>query len=429
MQKELQDAVKADIGRDNFVTWFMESGLLEKEIDHAISNLHKWLQPVPVDTPVFMGPAKSSIFYEPLGVVCIMGSWNFPLYTVLAPLIDVISAGNCAVLKPSEIAPNTLRKVKTLLARNLDSSTYVCLEGQVEVAKALSSSQFDCICFTGSSEKGKLVAAAAGKNLVPCILELGGKSPAIVDQGANLELAARKIVMGKFLNAGQICVSPDYILLQHSVTERFVQQLIQAIKDLSQSGANVNDLGRIVNDFHLDRVCDLMKDHQGIVIHGNQAAYEDRNLTPTVILNPSWESPLMQGEIFGPILPIINYQNIEDAIALIKKNEKPLAIYYFGSMTGSNLRKVERGTSSGSLVVNDTLFQLVNTDLPFGGVGNSGMGRYHGYEGFKAFSNAKSLLTKPALNFYPYNRMSLPFTEDKQSLIRTVMKYLSLTQQ
>ncbi len=261
MQKELQDAVKADIGRDNFVTWFMETGLLEKEIDHAISNLGKWVQPVSVDTPVFMGPGKSSIFYEPLGVVCIMGSWNFPLYTVMAPLIDVIAAGNCAVLKPSEIAPNTLRKVKALLARNLDSSTYVCLEGQVEVAKALSSSKFDSICFTGSSEKGKLVAAAAGKNLVPCILELGGKSPAIVDESANLEHAAKKIVLGKFLNAGQICVSPDYILLQHSVTEKFVKELQKAIKDLSQSGVDVNDLGRIVNDFHLDRVCDLMKDH------------------------------------------------------------------------------------------------------------------------------------------------------------------------
>lgn len=209
----MQDAVKADIGRDNFATWFLETGLIEKEIDHAIENLSKWIKPITVDTPVYIGPAKSRIFYEPLGVVCIMGSWNFPLYTVLAPLVDVIAAGNCAVIKPSEIAPYTLRKVKSMFARNMDSASYICVEGQVEVAKALSSAKFDCICFTGSSEKGKLVAAAAGKNLVPCILELGGKSPAIVDESANLEHAAKKIVFGKFLNAGQICVSPDYILL------------------------------------------------------------------------------------------------------------------------------------------------------------------------------------------------------------------------
>ena len=162
MQKELQDAVKADIGRDNFITWFMETSLIEKEIDHAVANIYKWAKPINVDTPVYLGPAKSRIEYEPLGVVCVMGSWNFPIYTVLAPFIDVIAAGNCAVLKPSEIAPNTLRKLKSLFARNMDSSSYVCLEGQVEVAKALSSSKFDCICFTGSSEKGKLVAAAAG---------------------------------------------------------------------------------------------------------------------------------------------------------------------------------------------------------------------------------------------------------------------------
>ena len=191
----------------------METGLIEKEIDHAICNLKKWIQPVSVDTPVLLGPAKSKIVYEPLGVVCIMGSWNFPLYTCRAPLVNVIASGNCAVVKPSEIAPNTLRKIKALMLRSIDSFCYTCVEGQVEVAKALSAAKFNSICFTGSTEKGKLVAAAAGKNLVPCILELGGKSPAIVDESANLELAARKIVMGKFMNAGQICVAPDYILL------------------------------------------------------------------------------------------------------------------------------------------------------------------------------------------------------------------------
>jgi aldehyde dehydrogenase (NAD+) len=225
MKQELVDAVKADIGRESFVTWFSEISIIEKEIDHATSNIKNWAKEIAVDTPVFLGPAKSKIVHEPLGVVAIMGSWNFPLYTNFSPLISAIAAGNCAVIKPSEIAPNTLRKIKALIARNLDTSSFVCIEGAVEVAKALSSSKLDSICFTGSSEKGRLVASAAGKNLVPCILELGGKSPAIVDESANLELAARKIVVGKFLNAGQICIAPDYILLSHSVAANFIKIL------------------------------------------------------------------------------------------------------------------------------------------------------------------------------------------------------------
>lgn len=202
MNKELVEAVKADIGRESFVTWFSEISIIEKEIDHALQHLKQWTKDIVVDTPLYLGPAKSKIVHEPLGVVGIMGSWNFPVYTNLSPLISAIAAGNCAVIKPSEIAPYTLRKIKALFARNMDTSSYVCIEGAVEVAKALSNSKLDSLCFTGSSEKGKLVAMAAGQNLVPCVLELGGKSPAIVDESANLELAARKIVAGKFLNAG-----------------------------------------------------------------------------------------------------------------------------------------------------------------------------------------------------------------------------------
>ena len=225
MNQELVDAVKADIGRESFVTWFSEISILVKEINHTIENLKKWSKETVVDTPVFLGPTKSKILLEPLGVVGIMGSWNFPLYTNLSPLISVIASGNCAVIKPSEIAPNTLRKIKAMIARNMDTSSFVCIEGQVEVAKALSSSKLDSICFTGSSEKGRLVAQAAGKNLVPCVLELGGKSPAIIDETANLEVAARKIVVGKFLNAGQICIAPDYILLSHAVAPKFISIL------------------------------------------------------------------------------------------------------------------------------------------------------------------------------------------------------------
>lgn len=217
MDQDLKDAVKADLGREGFVTWLCELSLILSEIDHTIANLRKWSRPISVDTPMFLGPAKSKIVYEPLGVVCIIGSWNFPLFTIIGPLIGVIASGNCAVIKPSEIAPTTLRKVKALITRSLEMSAYACIEGQVEVAKALTNTKFDMICFTGSTEKGKLVAAAAGKNLVPCLLELGGKSPAVVDENANLDLAAKKIVFGKYVNAGQVCIAPDYVLVHYSV--------------------------------------------------------------------------------------------------------------------------------------------------------------------------------------------------------------------
>ena len=250
MQKDLTEAIKKDLGRDSFATWFGEISILDKEIDHTISHLKKWTSSTCVDTPVFLGPAKSRIVYEPLGVVCIMGSWNFPLYTTIGPLINVIAAGNCAVIKPSEISPNSLLKIKSLITRWIDMQCYACIEGQVEVAKALSNTKFDSICFTGSSEKGRLVAAAAGKNLVPCVLELGGKSPSIVDEGANLETAAKKIALGKFFNAGQICIAPDYVLVHYSVTDKFINMLDKAIKELWSEGKNVSDMGKVINEFH-----------------------------------------------------------------------------------------------------------------------------------------------------------------------------------
>jgi aldehyde dehydrogenase (NAD+) len=215
MQQELTDALRADIGRGAFMGWFCELLLVEKDIDHTMSHLKEWMEDRVVDTPMLIGPGKSKIVAEPFGVVLVMGSWNFPYFTTLGPLIYVIASGNCAVIKPSEMSPNCSRKMKQLVARYLDTSCYACIEGAVEVAKTLTSKPFDSIVFTGSTEKGKLVAAAASKNLIPCILELGGKSPAVVDPSADLELAAKKIVFGRYLNAGQICISPDYVLVQN----------------------------------------------------------------------------------------------------------------------------------------------------------------------------------------------------------------------
>lgn len=387
MQKELCEEVQKDLGRESFATWFYEFSVIEKEIDHTLANLKAWRKGQCVSTPVFLGPACSRIIYEPLGVACIIGSWNFPLYTTLAPLIYAIAAGNAAVIKPSEVSAFTSKKLKALITRWLDLNCFACVEGKVEVAKALTNSKFDLICFTGSTEKGKLVAEAAGKNLVPCILELGGKSPAVVDENANLEHTAKKIALGRFLNAGQVCISPDYVLVHYQVTEKFITYLGKAIKELWAEGANVRDMGKVINEFHHDRLCSLLKDHRGNVVIGNASAHDDGNLTPTVILNPSKESTVMKEEIFGPILPVLSYQKFDEVIQTIKENHKPLTIYYFGSVFSGNRTRLENETSSGSLVTNETLFQMVNPNLPFGGVGQSGYGRYHGIEGFKAFSN------------------------------------------
>ena len=261
MQREMTDAVKKDLGRDYFATWFMEISILEHEINFAIANLGKWTSDHNVDTPMFLGPARSKIVYEPLGVVCVMGSWNFPLFTTIGPLINVIAAGNCAIIKPSELAPYSLIKIKSLVTRWLDLSCYICIEGQVEVAKALSTKKFDSICFTGSTDKGKLVAAAAARNLVPCILELGGKSPVIVDETADLDFAVKKIVQGKFMNAGQVCIAPDYVLIHYSLVERFIRHLAHVITEMWDNGNNVTDMGKVINDFHHNRLCELLRDH------------------------------------------------------------------------------------------------------------------------------------------------------------------------
>lgn len=298
------------------------------------------------------------------------------------------------------------------------------MEGLVEVAKALTSSNFDGICFTGSTEKGKLVAAAAAKNLVPCVLELGGKCPVVVDESANLEFAAKEISRARFLNCGQTCVATDYVLLHYSVTDRFMRILEKEIKSQWKDGTNVADMGKVVNEFHHDRLKSLLKGHQGTVVIGNPDA---EFLQPTVVLNPSRESDLMKDEIFGPILPVVSYQTIDEAIKFINAGDKPLAVYYFGSTFGKNRERLEKETSSGALVTNDTVFQIANSYLPFGGVGASGYGRYHGYEGFKQFSNAKSVFTKPPMTTYPYNKVFPPFTKDKQSLIRFLIKYLQCT--
>jgi len=306
---DLSKAVTADLAKDDFSNWLFEIRMLEREIEHCLKHLKGWMKDECVNTPLMLGPAKSYLQKEPLGVVAVLGSWNYPLATSIGPVISAIAAGNCVILKPSEMAPYTAVVVKTLFARFLDLTAYKCINGGVNVAIRTTSSLVDLIIFTGSTEKGKLVAMSAAKNLVPCILELGGKCPMIIDESCDLEYTAKKAAAMGFLNSGQLCIRSDYILVHTTLADKFLTKL-KANMDKIYSNGSKATLGKVINNFHLERCCKLLADHGGTVIEGNANANQDKNLLPTVILNPNINSPLMKEEIFGPILPVFTYRNI-----------------------------------------------------------------------------------------------------------------------
>lgn len=385
MGPDISKAIGADLGKSDFANWLFEIRAMEREIEHALKHLKSWMRDESVDTPFIIGPAQSYLQKEPLGVVAVLGSWNYPLATALGPVISAIAAGNCVLLKPSEMAANTANAVFTLFQRFLDRNTLQCVKGAVNVAIRTTNTPVDLIIFTGSTEKGRLVAAAAAKNLVPCILELGGKCPLIVDEGCNLAYAAEKVAAMAFMNSGQLCIRCDYILVHNNLADSFLNKLKANMQSIYKKGTDRATLGNCINDFHQERCIKLLEDHQGTLIEGNPDTGEDKNLIPSVVLNPSLEAPLMKEEIFGPILPVFTYKNIGEAIEFIGKLDKPLAVYYFGknSMSNPNLVRVKNETTSGAFLVNDIAIHFLNADTPFGGVGASGYGRCHGYEGFK----------------------------------------------
>lgn len=429
MSDELCKAIQMDLGRGPFYAYVSEVHLVLSEIDNAINNFEEWAKPRSVDTPFIVGPGTSYVRPEPLGVILVMSAWNYPIYTLLGPASQCIAAGNCLALKPSEVSPNCCLALHKLCEKYLDDEFYRPVLGQVEVAKTLTSMKFDMIVFTGSSEKGKLVAAAAGKNLVPCVLELGGKSPAIIDDSANASFAAKKVLFGKMPNLGQVCIAPDYIFCHRSKLAEFLTELKRSIVEDYKNCETPEDSGKIINEFHLRRICALLKDHGGDVYHGNAKAHEDLKLQPTIILEPDLKSDLMKDEIFGPIFPVLVYDEIDEVISYVTHGQdKPLCVYYFGSMNGKNKQRVEEETSSGSFVVNDTIYQILNPYLPFGGVGKSGQGRYHGLHGFNQFSNMKSVLVKPTLAFFPFNILFPPYTDTVKQLSLIGLKNGNITQ-
>ncbi|AVH70302.1 aldehyde dehydrogenase [Nostoc sp. 'Lobaria pulmonaria (5183) cyanobiont'] len=388
-EQSIVEALQADLRKPEVETYLTEISVI-KDIDYAIKHLQNWTKPQKAAVSWDFFSYSARIYPEPLGVVLIIGPWNYPFNLIISPLIGAIAAGNCAIIKPSEIASHTSDIIAKIIAKNFDPAYLAVIEGGVEASQKLLAEKFDHIFFTGGTAVGKIIMAAAAKYLTPVTLELGGKSPCIVDTDINLEHTVRRITWGKFINAGQTCIAPDYLLVNKTIKKDLIDGLEKSLKEFyGENPVNSPDYARIISQKHFDRLVSFLKD--GEVIIGGENQPSERYIAPTLIDNVSLEDSVMQEEIFGPILPIIEYTDIAEAIALINSRPKPLALYLFSQ--DKNLQKqVLQETSSGGVCINDTVMQVGVSSLPFGGVGDSGIGNYHGKASFDTFSHKKSVL-------------------------------------
>lgn len=418
-ESKICEALYKDLGKSEFESYTTEIGLVLSSIRNAIKNLKKWAKPKKVRTPIYLFPSKSYIVSEPYGTVLIIGPYNYPFQLLIEPLIGAISAGNCVVLKPSENVPNVSAVINEMISKIFNKEYIRCIEGGIETNISLINGKFDYIFFTGSIKVGKIIMESAAKNLIPVTLELGGKSPVIVDESANIKLAAQRIIWGKTINVGQTCVAPDYILVHELVKEELIKELKNSIQNFYGTDIlNNKDFGRIVNEKHINRLKNILDKEKENIIYGGKINEKEKFIEPTLIEVSSWNSESMSEELFGPILPIITYRNLDYAIDSINKLPKPLALYLF--TTNKQIeKKVLREISSGGACINDTITHLVNPLLPFGGVGNSGIGAYHGKHSFITFSHQKSIVSKS--NKINFTMMFPPFNEKK---LRIIKKFL-----
>lgn len=419
-EQKVYAALKQDLNKCEFEAYASEYAYVLKDIKVFLKNLKKWSKPSYVGTPVIIQPGNSKIQPEPYGTVLIMGAWNYPIQLILSPMVAAIAAGNCVVLKPSELASATSELLAELVPKYMDNDAVHVYQGGIEETTELLKQRFDYIMYTGSEMVGKVVMRAAAEHLTPVTLELGGKSPCIVDDDTNLKVTADRIVWGKFLNAGQTCIAPDYIL----VTENQKQPLITALKtslkkQLSDSPKDSDDYGRIINQRHFARLMSYLDGLEEHICHGGQSDDNTRFIAPTLLLDPPLDAPVMTDEIFGPILPIITVDSVNHAIEFINQREKPLALYLFSS-NQKTIEQVQQRTSSGTLCINDAVVFMANANLPFGGVGNSGMGSYHGKWGFDTFSHLKPILHRSFIADAPIRYA--PFTDLKLKLFKWISK-------
>jgi aldehyde dehydrogenase (NAD+) len=416
-EQALADALHADLRKSFFESWSGEINFTVNEIDHSLAHMEDWARPRPVDTPIAFQPASSEVRKEPLGVSLIIGPWNYPVQLILAPLAAALSAGNCAVLKPSEVAEHTAEVLARLIPSYMDPDAVRVVTGSVPETTALLEQRFDHIFFTGSTAVGRIVMQAAAKHLTPVTLELGGKSPCIVAADAPMKVAARRILWGKLYNAGQTCVAPDYVLVERGAEGELLDAIRATLQDFyGPTPQRSADLARIINERHFDRLQGLLEGQDIAVGGGSDRA--DLFIEPTVVTGVDPESPLMQEEIFGPILPIVPWDTLQEAIDFVNDREKPLALYVF-TRKKATAEAVLNNTSSGGAAVNCAVMHLAVPDLPFGGVGPSGMGAYHGQAGFDCFSHTKSVFSKTTLVDPPV--LYPPYTAFKKKVTRTLL--------
>ena len=399
-EQPLAEALWKDLHKSYEEAYLTELSIVYGEIHNHLRHLSRWARPERKSSPLAIMPASSRIIKEPLGNTLIIAPWNYPVQLLLNPLVGAISAGCTAMLKPSPYVPNVSR-VLTELIRNTFPAEYIAIvEGNREINKMLLAERWDMIFFTGSPALGKMVMEAAAKHLTPVVLELGGKSPCIIDKTANLSVAAKRIAWGKALNAGQTCIAPDYLMIHEDVKDKFLKLLVKEWKHLlTKNPQEAKHFVRIVNDKALDRLIGYLND--GTVYHGGRYDKSERFLEPTILTNVSLDAPVMQEEIFGPIFPVLTFKHIDDVISFVTKREKPLALYYFGT----DDKKILRHTSSGGTCINDVIMHIVNHKTPFGGVGNSGMGAYHGKDSFLTFSHRRSVIKTPTWVDMPFRYM------------------------
>ena len=406
-QTEVNDALTSDLGKSHFEGFMCESGLVLSEISYMIRHTKKFAKRKTVYTPITNFASHSYKQPVPYGNTLIMSPWNYPFLLTIDPLADAIAAGNTAIVKPSAYSPATSKIIEKIITECFAPEYVSVVTGGRAENTALLEQKFDFVFFTGSQAVGKEVLRKTAEHLTPAVLELGGKSPCIVDKSANIKLAARRIVFGKYLNCGQTCVAPDYILCHKDIKDEFVKEVkIQIEKQYGKNPLENSDYGKIINQKHFERVSSLINAEK--VVHGGKTNPQTQQIEPTVLDNVTWDDAVMQEEIFGPIMPILTYENLDQVIADLQKKQKPLALYFF-SQNKNNIKTVTEKVSYGGGCINDTIIHLATSEMGFGGVGESGMGSYHGKTGFDAFSHTKSIVDKKTwmdlpMRYQPYDR-------------------------
>ena len=408
-EKPLAEALWSDLHKSYEEAYLTELSIVLGEIDNHIKHLKKWMKPERKATPLKMFPSRSKVISEPLGCSLIISPWNYPVQLLLNPLVGAISAGCTAILKPSPYVENVSTVIEKMIAETFDEHYIAVVQGNRDVNSALLEQRYDIIFFTGSPSLGRKVMAAAAKNLTPVVLELGGKSPCIVDSSADIATIARRIAWGKSLNAGQTCIAPDYLLVHKDVKSRLIEALKREFNELlTKNPKKAKHFVRIVNDKAFDRLVGYLEGAD--VVFGGEYDKAERYISPTIVDNVSLNSPIMNEEIFGPIFPVVTFSTTEEAVAFVTEREKPLALYYFGDKRSADY--VLKHTSSGGACVNDTIMHIANENMPFGGVGNSGMSSYHGKESYNVFSHHRAVVTTTTLfdvpfRYMPYKMFSL----------------------